>query len=209
LTSVPALDALAQLDGPELLRQRRHYWENARRHTPDLTGKTFVDKQPLNTSKLPLIAKLFPRARILFALRDPRDVVLSCFRRHLKVTPTQFEFLSLEDCARFYSAIMRLYEVCREKLVLNLFEHRYEEMVQDFDGRVRAVCDFIGVEWAETMRNFDTHVSVADLRSPSARQIRRPLYGEGIGQWRHYSEQMKPVFPLLEPWVDKFGYPRD
>ena len=34
----------------------------------------FIDKHPLNTFKLPLIARLFPDARILFARRDPRDV---------------------------------------------------------------------------------------------------------------------------------------
>ncbi len=156
-----------------------------------------------------LIAKLFPKASILFAIRDPRDVVFSCFRRHLKVTGTQYEFLSLDSCARIYSLIMRIGEICRDKMPLDVLEHRYEDMVQDFDGRIRAVCDFIGVEWAETMRNFDEHASIADLRSPSALQVRRPLYGEGIGQWRRYGEQLKPVLPILEPWVTKFGYPRD
>jgi hypothetical protein len=82
-------------------------------------------------------------------------------------------------------------------------------MVQDFDGRVRAVCEFVGVEWSDTMRRFDEHASVADLRSPSALQVRRPLYGEGVGQWRRYGAQLKPVLPILEPWVEKFGYPRD
>ena len=104
---------------------------------------------------------------------------------------------------------MRLGEVSREKLPLNVLDHRYEAMVEDFEGRVRAVCDFIGVEWSDTMRNFSEHRLVADLRSPSATQVRRPLYGEGVGQWRRYGEQLKPILPILEPWVVKFGYPRD
>ncbi len=103
-----------------------------------MKGKVFVDKQPLNTVKLPLIAKLFPNAKIIFALRDPRDVVFSCFRRHFKVNATMFEFLNLTDSARFYAAIMALAEVLRDKLPLNLFEHRYEDMVVDFETRVRA-----------------------------------------------------------------------
>ena len=209
LTSVPALDTLATLSGRELDDMRRDYWQRVRENLPETTAKIFVDKQPLNTSRLPLIAKMFPKARILFALRDPRDVVFSCFRRHLRVTRTQYEFLSLNNCARIYAAIMRIGEISREKLELNLLEHRYEAMVEDFDGRIRAVCDFIGAEWAETMRNFDEQKLVADLRSPSALQVRRPLYGEGIGQWRRYAEQLEPVLPILEPWVEKFGYPID
>jgi len=209
LTSFNALENFAAFDGEALAKLRREYWQKVREYLPDSTAKVFVDKQPLNTTKLPLIAKLFPRARILFAIRDPRDVVFSCFRRNFKVTGTQYEFLNIETCARIYSLIMRIGEICREKMPLNVLEHRYEDMVQDFDGRIRAVCDFIGVEWAETMRNFDEHASVADLRSPSASQVRRPLYSEGIGQWRRYGEQLKPVLPVLEPWVEKFGYPRD
>jgi tetratricopeptide (TPR) repeat protein len=209
LTSIPALDKFATLDHGTLTELRRQYWKRVRDYLPGSTAKVFVDKQPLNTTKLPLIAKLFPKARILFAIRDPRDVVFSCFRRNFRVTGTQFEFLTTETCARIYSLIMRIGELSREKFELNLLEHRYEDMVQDFDGRVRAVCEFIGIEWSDTMRRFDEHASVADLRSPSALQVRRPLYGEGIGQWRRYGEQLKPVLPILEPWVEKFGYPRD
>lgn len=209
LTSVQGLDTLASIDGEALAQQRRNYWQRVSRHLPDVAGKVFVDKQPLNTTKLPIIAKLFPRAKILFALRDPRDVVFSCFRRHFRVNVTMYEFLSLPDSARFYASIMQLAEIFREKFALNLLEHRYEAMIEDFDGRVRAVCEFLGVEWDDTMRRFNELAPAVDLRSPSATQVRRPLYGEGIGQWRRYAEQLKPVLPILAPWVEKFGYPRD
>jgi tetratricopeptide (TPR) repeat protein len=209
MTSVPALDSLAAMTGEEAARERDLYWQRVRQQGVDVSGKVFVDKQPLNTTKLPIIAKLFPKAKILFALRDPRDVVFSCFRRHFKISVTMYEYLALDDTARFYSAVMRLGELFREKLALDVHEHRYEAMVQDFEGQIRAVCEFIGVEWNETMHNFNELVPVADLRSPSATQVRRPLYGEGIGQWRNYAGQMSAVLPILRPWVDKFGYPVD
>lgn len=209
LTSVPALEKFAGLGSADLTKLRQDYWRRVREHLPNSTARIFVDKQPLNTTRLPLIAKLFPRARIIFALRDPRDVVFSCFRRHLRITTTQYEFLSLENCARIYALIMRIGELSRQKFPLNLLEHRYEAMVEDFETRIRAVCDFIGVEWSDAMLRFDKNRLVADLRSPSALQVRRPLYGEGIGQWRRYGDQLRPVLPILEPWVEKFGYPRD
>ena len=209
LTSVFSLNKLATLGSDELGKLRKQYWSKVREYLPDATARVFVDKQPLNTSKLPLIAKLFPKARILFAIRDPRDVVFSCFRRNFKVSGTQYEFLNVETCARIYSLIMRVGEISRERCQLNVLDHRYEDMVEDFDGRIRAVCDFIGVEWAETMRRFDEHKMVADLRSPSALQVRRPIFREGVGHWRRYGEQLKPILPILEPWAKKFGYPVD
>ena len=209
LTSVPALDSLATIKGAELEQNRRFYWDRIRRNGLDVAGKIFVDKQPLNTVKLPLIAKLFPKAKVLFALRDPRDVVFSCFRRHFQVNVTMFEFLDLEDSARFYASIMRLAEIYRQMLPLTLFEHRYEDMVQDFEGRVRAVCEFIGVDWDESMLSFNRYAPAVDLRSPSATQVRKPLYNEAIGQWRRYADQLAPILPILRPWAEKLGYPPD
>jgi Tfp pilus assembly protein PilF len=207
MTSVPALDALADLKGAELEQHRRTYWERVKQTGIDVKGKVFVDKQPLNTVKLPIIAKLFPRAKIIFALRDPRDVVFSCFRRHFKVNLTMFEFLKLEDAARFYALVMELAGVYRDKLPLDIFEHRYEHMVEDFEGSVRAICGYMGVEWTDAMRDFDKYAPAVDLRSPSATQVRKPLYTDALAQWRRYQDQLAPVLPILEPWVRKFGYP--
>lgn len=209
LTSIEGLDSLAALSGTALAKEREKYWARVSSNHVDIKGKVFVDKQPLNTVKLPLISKLFPKAKVLLALRDPRDVVFSCFRRHFRTSTTMYEFLTLEDAASFYASVMRLAELCRQKLPLNVFEHRYEDMVQDFDSRVHALCNFIGAEWAETMREFDKHAPYVDLRSPSATQVRRPLYSEGVGHWRRYAKELAPVLPILQPWVEKYGYPHD
>jgi tetratricopeptide (TPR) repeat protein len=206
-TGVASLDRLAAIEGSELADVRREYWERVATHAGSIKGKVFVDKHPLNTVKLPLIAKLFPKAKILFALRDPRDVVFSCYRRHFRVTSAMIEFLNLHDAAGFYAGIMNLGDIYRRILPLNLLEHRYEDMVADFEGRVRAVCDFIGVEWSDSMREFNKHAPTPDLRSPSASQVQQPLYAEGVAQWRNYAEQLAPIMPILAPWVEKFGYP--
>jgi Tfp pilus assembly protein PilF len=206
LTGTSALDALADIGGEDLQRNRRLYWERVRATGADVGGKVFVDKQPLNTVKLPLIAKLFPKAKILFALRDPRDVVFSCFRRHFQVNATMFEFLSLQTSAQFYSSTMSLAELYRQKLPLDLMQIRYEDIVSDFETQVRAICDYIGVEWSEEMRDFNKHAPAVDLRSPSAPQVLKPLYREATAQWRRYADQLAPVLPVLKPWAEKFGY---
>src|SRR5205823_7949719 len=67
-----------------------------------------------NTLKLPLIARLFPRAKILFACRDPRDVVLSCFRRRFRMNPAMYQMLTLDGAAHFYDAVMDFAERARQ-----------------------------------------------------------------------------------------------
>jgi Tfp pilus assembly protein PilF len=207
LSSPAGLDKLAELGPDELSRLRGDYWRRVREYGVQPEGKVFIDKLPLNTIKLPLIAKLFPRARILFAVRDPRDVVLSCFRQHFEINAAMFELLSLEGAAAFYDRVMKLGEASRAKLPLAVHEHRYEDLVEDFEAQVRAVCAFIGVEWDEAMRDFAKTAKGKDIRSPSAPQVRRGLYGQGVGQWRAYAKELEPVAATLAPWAERFGYP--
>lgn len=203
------LTAAANAGTDRLSRFRQRYWEGVRERGINLQSQTiFVDKQPLATLKLPAIARLFPRAKILFLLRDPRDVILSCFRHLFRVNVLIPDFLTLEGTAHYYVKAMRLAELCRRKLPLNVHACRYEAIVDDFDGTLRAICEFIGAEWTDSMRLFHQTTRVTDLRSPSATQVRRPLY-RAIGHWRHYRHELEPILPILEPWIEAFGYPTE
>lgn len=206
MTDPTGLDRLADLDAAGAARFRGAYWERVKSFGLDVAGKVFVDKLPFNTLKMPLMAKLFPEAKILLAIRDPRDVVLSCFRRRFRMNAYVYDMLLPEDAARFYDATMRLAVLYREKLPLDLYVHRYEDLVEDFDNRARAVCEFIGVPWNEEMRNFSERGKVRAIASPSAGQVARGLYREGAGQWRAYERELAPILPILQPWVERYGY---
>ena len=149
-----SLDRLAALSGAEIALWRGSYWKAVREAQFEASGKLFIDKMPINTFRLPLIARLFPEAKIVFAIRDPRDVVLSCFRRHFDRTPYSMEFLDLEACAQFYAATMALADCCRKKLTFDILDLRYEDIVADFDTNIGQLCSFIGVDWNESMRDF-------------------------------------------------------
>jgi Flp pilus assembly protein TadD len=207
LMDTTGLERLAALSDHEIAAWRGNYWKSVRDAKFTIGGKIFVDKMPINTFRLPLIARLFPRAKIVFAVRDPRDVVLSCFRRHFDPTPYSLEFLQLEDCARFYAAAMSFAEACKQKLRLEMLELRYEELVADFDCTAGALCRFTGIDWNDAMHDFQTAAGSIDLRGASARQVRRGLYSGAAGHWRNYREELAPVLPILAPWVARFGYP--
>lgn len=209
LMDAAGIARLATLSEAELAHWRAGYWHAVREAQFPVGKKIFVDKMPVDTFRLPLIARLFPTAKIVFAIRDPRDVVLSCFRRHFDPTIYSREFLRLEDCAGLYAAAMALADVCRKKLPLDILELRYEDIVDNFDSTIRALCDFTGVDWSETMRDFGRAAETIDLRSASARQVRRGLYSGAAGHWRNYREELAPVLPILAPWAARFGYPAE
>lgn len=185
---------------------RAVYWSGVRKtFGTDISDKVLVDKLPLHTLALPVISKLFPEAKILFALRDPRDVVLSCFRRRFEINSAMFEFLTLEGAAQYYDRVMSLARIYRDVLPLQLREARHEAIVAGFESEVRAILAFIGLDWEAGVKGFADRAK-STLRTPSDPQVARGLNAEGIAQWRRYARQLSPVLDILRPWVDRFGY---
>ncbi len=206
LSSDERINALAQLTPEQAADYRALYWQRVREATgAELKGKTLLDKLPLHTLSLPLIAKLFPQAKVLFALRDPRDVVLSCFRRRFQINPAMFELLDLQGAASFYHEVMTLAQTCRALLPIDFCEVRHEQVVENFERTIRSVLDFIDLEWQPALTQFSNNLP-ADPRTPSDVQLRRGLNADGLAQWRRYNMQMMPVMDTLVPWVQHFGY---
>lgn len=200
------LEPLARADDLELRPLRRAYWDSVKSAGIDVAGKVFIDKHPLNTLKLPLIAKLFPDAKILFAIRDPRDVVLSCFRRRFKMNPAMYEFLTLPGTASFYDAVMDFSDTARQALLISWHAVRYESLVTAFEQQMGEICAFLGLEWDPRMGDFSQRVQSRETSTPSTAQLSRGLVNSGINQWHRYQEQLKPIFPAIERWVQHFGY---
>jgi hypothetical protein len=200
--TMPDLDVL---DPGLVARLRASYWARVRAMGGDVAGQTFVDMNPFNGIKLPVIARLFPEARILIMRRDPRDVVLSCYRINFTPSPAAWTFSDLEETARHYEALMGLVELCGERLPLAFHEVRYDRLVTDFETTVRAMADFVGLEWTEEFRRFDRTAQTRGVRTASATQVRRGLY-DGRDQWRRYETELTPVLPILAPWVERFGF---
>jgi tetratricopeptide (TPR) repeat protein len=209
LSGPAGLNRLAGAGEEMLAVYRADYWRRVAATGAQVAGKTALDKLPLNTMKLPLIARLFPRAKILFALRDPRDVVLSCFRQRFRMNASMYEFLDLEGAARFYDGVMRLAALYRAKLDIDPYTYRYEDLVEHFDGKTQDICAAIGLPWRAEMRDFAATLDERSTATPSSTQVSRGLYREGVGQWRRYRSQLEPILPILAPWVERFGYDPD
>lgn len=206
LANDSGINALARLTPQQAATYRERYWLRVQEATnKNLNGKLLIDKLPLHTLSLPVISKLFPRAKVLFALRDPRDVVLSCFRRRFQINPAMFELLDLQGAALFYNEVMNMAEISRNLLPIQVHEVRHEHLVKSFEPTIKTVLEFIGAQWSPTLKEFVEKLP-ADPRTPSDIQLRRGLNTDGFGQWRRYETQMEPVMSMLEPWVQRFAY---
>lgn len=200
------LDRLAHLTGEEARACRDAYWARVAEllpHPP--AAKVFIDKMPLHTIALPVIAKLFPQAKILFSRRDPRDVALSCFRRLSGMNAVMAEFVTIEAAAGYYDQVMRLAELYQSLFRLEFHFVRHEDVVAGFDREVGAALEFMSLSWDPAVRDFAARA--ANAKTPSAGQLVRGLNAKGVGAWKRYAGQMTSALPVLAPWAERFGYP--
>lgn len=192
---------------PAVLQEfRAAYWHHVARAGVNVAGRIFVDKHPFNTLKLPLIARLFPDAKIVFACRDPRDIVLSCFRHRFRMSAPIYELLTLEGAAHYYDAVMQLAVRFSAVLSLETCLVRHEDVVTGFQREMKRICDFLGLEWAAAMGDFALRTQNRAWLTPSTAQLMRGLSTEGLGQWRRYQAHLAPVLSALDPWVKRFFY---
>lgn len=200
-------DFWATIADVDLEQLRTFYWQQVQ---TGLVGQrmkdVFVDKLPLNAVLLPVIYRLFPDAKIILAVRDPRDTVLSCYQQRFGMNAAMFQLLRLDTATRYYDAVMNLVRVCRTKLPLSVHEVRYEAVVSDFDATVGGALEFLGVAWDDAVRNYAETAKTRAIGTPSASQVVQPLYATAQGKWRNYRSFLEPVLPTLEPWVRAFGY---
>jgi len=202
----PDLERLWRATPAALEAARSAYWRRVAAEGCEVAGAIFVDKHPLNTLKLPLIARLFPNAKVLFACRDPRDIVLSCFRHRFRMSAPIFELLSIESSARYYDAVMRLLVRMMSLFTLDTCLVRHEDVVTEFAREMKRVCTFLGLEWAPAMGDFGLRARDRGVLTPSTAQLVRGLSTEGVGQWQRYRSHLAPVQALLEQWVQRFYY---
>ena len=208
LTDADGIARLAALDGGGAKTFRDAYWAKVRAAGAlPPTGGAFVDMDPLKATRLPIIARLFPSAKVIIMRRDPRDVVWSCFHTNFALTNAAYEFTDLTRTALHYDAMMRMTELCLTRLPLNAHVVRYDRIVREFEAETRALCAYIGVPWSENIRYFDHTAKTRGVATASAAQVRKPLY-DGTRQWERYAEHLKPVLAILQPWVEKFEFER-
>ncbi len=203
-------DELRDLSVGELDSYRKAYFSEVDRLAPNALGRLVVDKDPLGLISAPLLHRMFPDARYVFAQRHPCDVVLSCFIISARLNLELGHFFDLASTARLYDRVMSYWEKCCTVLPLDVHTVRYESLIEDTQGQLRQLADFAGLDWDPRLMEHQSNAAAREfIGSPSYAQVAEPIYKRAQGRWLRYRRQMEPVLPILTPWIEKMGYALD
>jgi hypothetical protein len=169
-------------------------------------GRLLIDKNPSYTFLIPAFIRIFPEAKFLIALRDPRDVVLSCFMQNLPLNHASAAWLTLDGAAQEYADMMTFWRTIKSRMNNSFLEVRYEDMVNDLESVARQTLDFLGVSWDTRVLGFDEHARKKTVCSPTYADVTQPVYKRAVGRWQHYQKHLEPHLEKLAPFIKAFGY---
>jgi tetratricopeptide (TPR) repeat protein len=198
------LDSLPAARRAEL---RTRYFKSLMREVPNGSANgIFLDKNPSPTHSLHLWLRLFPELKVIIALRDPRDIVVSCYLQNLPVNPATANFLSLERTVKHYADLMDVWLRFRELGGFDWIEMRYDEVVANPEGEGRRVTEFLGLQWHPQQAGHQEIARKKILHSPTYFEAARPVYKRALERWPNYARALAPLQERLNPYCKAFGY---
>jgi len=149
---------------------------------------------------------VFAELKVIIALRDPRDTIISCFFQNLALTSANVNFLSVERTARHYADMMDVWLRLREVGGFEWIETRYEDMVNDLESEGQRVTEFLGLRWHPDQAGYYESARKKFVFAPTYSDVTKPVYTRAVKRWEHYAEALEPVREKLAPYCKAFGY---
>jgi predicted Zn-dependent protease len=195
----PYPDNIASLDRGTLTGMGEAFLEVAQVHRK-LGRPFFIDKMPNNFHHIGLIQLMLPNAKIIDARRHPMGSCFSAFKQHF--AQGQAFSYDLTDLGRYYRDYVDL--MAHFDAVLPGRVHRviYEDMVEDTETEIRRLLDYCGLPFEEACLRF--HENARTVRTVSSEQVRRPIFRDGLEQWRVYEPWLGPLKEALGPALENW-----
>ena len=202
--TLKAMDALTTAERANF--QQRYLKSLLREGAGEPGVELLLDKNPSPTALLHLWLRVFPDLKVIIALRDPRDVIISCFFQNLKLNTTNANFLSLERTVRHYTDLMDVWLRLRQLDGFDWIETRYENIVGGVESEGRRITEFLGLSWHPQQANYHETARKKFVFAPTYSDVTQPVYHRAVGRWKHYAEVLAPVQERLAPYCRAFGY---
>jgi tetratricopeptide (TPR) repeat protein len=204
----PTVEAFDRIPVAKLQALRRRYLAAMEEALDEPIGnRVHIDKNPTHTLFIPALVRLFPESQFLIALRDPRDVVVSCYFQYLPLNPTSVSYLTWESTARRYALDMGMWLRMRERLdPTSWLEVRYEDVVDDLPAAARRALNFLQLPWEETVLGYRERLATKTVHSPTYLAVAQPVDRRAVGRWKNYARWMEPALGMLDRFVKEFRY---
>jgi tetratricopeptide (TPR) repeat protein len=185
---------VAELTADEVAEYGRTYLEQTQ-VSRKLGRAHFIDKMPNNFMHIGLIHLILPHAKIIDARRHPMAACFSAFKQHF-ARGHAFSY-DLTDAGRYYRDYVDLMTHFDNVLPGRIHRVIYEDMVENTEAEVRRLLAYVDLPFEAACLKF--YENDRAVRTASSEQVRRPIFREGLDQWRNFEPWLEPLKAALGP----------
>ena len=177
-------DILLSLSSPQLKMIGENYIKDSEVFRRD--GVYFIDKMPNNFRHIGLIKLILPNAKIIDIRRNSMSACFSCFKQ-LFAEGQEFTY-SFERLGNYYNNYIELMDHWNKVLPNQILSIKYEDLINNFDDTVKVILDYCNLPYEQACVEF--YKSKRSVKTPSAQQVRQPIYTSGLDYWKNYDSYL-------------------
>ena len=154
----------------------------------------FIDKMPNNFIHIGLIKTILPNAKIIDTRRDAMDTCFSCFKQFF--ARGQLFTYSLEDLGNYYTDYIRAMNHWHSVYGKDIFTVHYDNVINETEETIRELLDYCDLPFEKECLEF--YKSSRPVKTPSAEQVRQPIYKSGLNYWKNYEKHLTPLKKIID-----------
>lgn len=198
---------ISKLDENTLKSLSNQYFQQLKNYIHFDEQSILIDKSPMNTYLAGFIHTLFPDAKIIFSVRHPLDVCISCLFQNFRVNSFMTNMTTLSDIAKTYNNTLLLWKKSQEQLGYTPYYQKYEDLISDFENQTKMLTNHLGITWQKEMADYHNRQKHrGTILNPSYSQVSQPLYQSAKYRYKNYLPYLDEAIEILKPWIEHFGY---
>ena len=149
-----------------------------------------TDKAPLNFRWIGFIKLIFPNARIVHCLRNPKDNCLSIFK-NLFEGGLNFSY-DQDDLVKYYNQYLELMKYWKFVYQDSILDVKYEDLISDNTNEIKRIINYCKLKFENSCLSF--HKNKTPIKTMSTAQARKPIYKSSIKSF----EKFREFLPILD-----------
>jgi protein O-GlcNAc transferase len=178
-------------------------------YSHSISFEYIIEKTPMHVRRISQMSEIFPDAKFIVMVRNPLDVIASQYKRHGKMER------AINRLQKDYASIANVQHMECVKIV------RYEDMVENPQGVIKDVCEFVGllfepemleyhkqdIRWEGVEPEYTDGVGEEEHLKRRAWQVTQPIF-DGRGRWRRElnDEEVKTILENVENVCEELAY---
>ena len=168
--------------------------------------KVIIDKYPLNLIELGFVKTIFPKSKIVLAIRHPLDCIISCVMTSFKMNEAMVNFEDEKTTVHFYNECFELLFKYFEFYNIDYLEVKYENVISNFKNEINILLKYLNLDFEEGINSFyKTAMLRENINTPSYDQVTQPIYNSSINRYKNFDE-IKKIKKEVSYWIKKFSY---